>query len=156
MSASGLVREEIQPSPTPTPPQPVAGIAVVGLVVSLVGIALMVAAALRLRDYNGHGPISTVVGAAFVVLSLYPLWPSFRSFVAARERGALLRDGQLVPARRSAAAGREEAQIAMGYAAAAIIVAGLLLMAFANEGGIAHTFFTSTAWRQSFPEMIRA
>jgi polar amino acid transport system permease protein len=156
MSASGLVREEIQPSPTPTPPRPVAGIAVVGLVVSLVGIALMVAAALRLRDYNGNGPVSTVVGVAFVALSLYPLWPTFLSFAAARERGVLLRDGQLVPARRSSAAGREEAQIAMGYAAAAIIVSALLLLAFANAGGIAQTFFTSSAWQKSFPQMIRA
>jgi polar amino acid transport system permease protein len=76
--------------------------------------------------------------------------------VAARLRGSLLRDGQLVMARRAAAAGREEAQIAMGYAAAAVIVAGLLLMAFANSGGIAHTFFTSSAWHKSFPQMIRA
>ena len=44
----------------------------------------------------------------------------------------------------------------MGYAAAAIIVAGLLLMALANDGGIAHTFFTSSAWGKSFREMIRA
>jgi polar amino acid transport system permease protein len=44
----------------------------------------------------------------------------------------------------------------MGYAGAAIIVAGLLLMAFANKGGIAETFFTSSAWSKSFPEMIRA
>jgi polar amino acid transport system permease protein len=156
MSASGLVREEIQPSPTPTPPRPVAGIAVVGLVVSLVGVALMVSAALRLRDYNGHGPISTVVGAALVALSLYPLVPSLRSFAAARERAALLREDKLVPARRAAAGGREEAQIAMGYAAAAIIVAAILLFAFANAGGIAHTFFTSSAWNKSFPQMIRA
>jgi polar amino acid transport system permease protein len=156
MTASGLVREEIQPSPTPSPPRPVAGIAAVGLVVSLIGIAMMVAAALRLRDYNHNGPISTVVGVAFVLLSLYPLWPTFLSFAAARERSALLRDDKLVPARRSAAAGREEAQIAMGYAAAAIIVAGLLLFAFASSGGIAHTFFTSSAWHKSFPQMIRA
>jgi len=48
-----------------------------------------------------------------------------------------------VMARRAAAGGREEAQIAMGYAAAAVIVAGLILVAFANSGGIAQTFFTS-------------
>jgi polar amino acid transport system permease protein len=156
MTVSGLVSEEVQPSPTPSPPRPVAGLAVTGLLLALVGIAMMVGAAIRLRDYNNGGIVSTVVGAAFVIASLYPLWPTFLSFAAARERASLLRDDQLVPARRSAAAGREEAQIAMGYAAAAIIVAGLLLMAFANAGGIAHTFFTSTAWRQSFPEMIRA
>src|SRR4051812_44916610 len=154
MTVSGLVSEEVQPSPTPSPPRPVAGLAVTGLLLALVGIAMMVGAATRLRDYNSGGIVSTVVGAAFVIASLYPLWPTFLSFGAARERSALLRDDQLVPARRSAAAGREEAQIAMGYAAAAIIVAGVLLVALANEGGNAPTVFSSPARRQSFPGMI--
>jgi polar amino acid transport system permease protein len=156
MTASGLVSDDLQPRPSPSPPRPVTGIAVGGLLVALVGIALMVAAAMRLRDYNHGGPVSTAVGALLVLMSLYPLWPAFRAFAAARERAALLQDDRLVTARRSAAAGREEAQIAMGYAAAAIVVAGLLLMAFANSGGIAETFFTSSAWKQSFPQMIRA
>jgi len=156
MSASGLVNEELQPSPTPSQPRPVVGLAAVGLALSLVGIALTVAAALRLRDYNGNGAVSTIIGAVFVVLSLYPLWPAFRAFAGDRQRSRLLRDGQLVPARRASAAAREEAQIAMGYAAAAMIVAALLLMAFANSGGVAHTFFTKSAWNQSFGEMIRA
>jgi polar amino acid transport system permease protein len=156
MTASGLVNEEVQQRPAPSAPRPVTGPATVGLVVALVGIALMVAAALRLRDYNNDGPISTAVGAVLVIVSLYPLWPTFQAFAAGRKRAALLRNDQLVMARRSAAAGREEAQIAMGYAAAAMVVAGLLLMAFANSGGIAETFFTSSAWEQSFPQMIRA
>ncbi|MDQ6687251.1 MAG: amino acid ABC transporter permease [Actinomycetota bacterium] len=156
MTASGLVSEELQPSPTPSRPRPVAGIALVGLLLSVVGIALMVIAALRLRDYNNGGIVSTAVGAVLVIGSLFPLLATFRSFAAARERAALLRDEQLVMARRSAAAGREEAQIAMGYAAAAIVVAGLLLMAFAASGGVAHTFFTASAWQKSFPQMIRA
>src|SRR5215213_3674439 len=145
MTAPGLVSDDLQPRPPTSKPRPVAGVAGVGLLLSLVGIAAMVAAATRLRDYNGGGPISTVVGAALVLASLYPLWPTVLSFRAARERGALLQDEQLVKARRSSAAGREEAQIAMGYAAAAIIVAGLLLMAFANSGGVAETFFTADA-----------
>jgi polar amino acid transport system permease protein len=156
MTARGLVSDDLQPSPPPSPPRPVTRIAVTGLLVAVVGIGLMVAAATRLRDYNHAGPISTAIGALLVVASLYPLWPAFRSFTAARARAALLRDDQLVAARRSAAAGREEAQIAMGYAGAAIVVAGLLLMAFANSGGVAHTFFTASAWQKSFPQMIRA
>jgi polar amino acid transport system permease protein len=116
----------------------------------------MIVAAARLRDYNHGGPISTVVGAVLVIGSLYPLWPTFLAFKAARQRAALLRDDQLVMARRAAAGGREEAQIAMGYAAAALVISGLLLMAFANSGGIAQTFFTSSAWQKSFPQMIRA
>jgi len=160
MTASELVSGEVQASPPPSKPQPVAGIAVAGLVFAIVGIALMVWAAIRLRDYNHGAIVATLVGAVLVVASLYPLWPSFRSFAAARERSTLLRDDQLVLARRASAAGREEAQIAMGFAAAAAIVAGILLMAFANAnsstGGVAQTFFTSSAWHQSFPQTIKA
>jgi polar amino acid transport system permease protein len=156
MTTSGLVSDDLQPTPTPSPPRPVVGVAAAGLVLAVVGIALTVLAAAKLRDYNGGGPISTVVGALLVIASLYPLWPTLRSFRATRECAALLRGDQLVAARRASAAGREEGQIAMGYAAAVIIVAGLLLMAFSNDGGVAQTFFTSSAWKKSFPEMIRA
>src|SRR3954451_8521286 len=99
MTVSGLVSEEVQPSPTPSPPRPVAGLAVTGVLLSLVGIAMMVRAAIPLRDPNSGGILSTAVGAAFVVASLYPLWPTFLSFGAARERATLLRDDRLVPAR---------------------------------------------------------
>ena len=156
MSASGLVTDRQRPGRTPSPPQPVTGLATTGLVAALLGAGLMVLAALRLRDYNNGGLISTVVGGLFVLAALYPLWPSARAFAAGRERSSLLRDDQLVPARRAAAAGREEAQIAMGYAVAAIVVASVLLMALANSGGVAQTFFTSSAWRKSFGEMIAA
>jgi polar amino acid transport system permease protein len=156
MTASDLVSEDLQPGPAPSSPRPVAGIAATGLAFSVVGIGLMVWAAASLRDYNHGALAATVAGAVLVAASLYPLWPTFLSFAAARERAALLRDDRLVMARRAAAGGREEAQIAMGYAAAAVIVAGLILVAFANSGGIAQTFFTSSAWHQSFPQMIRA
>jgi polar amino acid transport system permease protein len=155
-ASSGLVTEELQAGPTPSPPRPVTPLAVTGLALAALGIVLMVLAALRIRHYNHGNAFATVIGVVFVVLALYPLWPTAQAFSGARQRATLLRDDQLVPARRASAAGREEAQIAMGYAAAAIVVAGLLLMALANDGGIAHTFFTSDAWRQSFPEMIRA
>jgi polar amino acid transport system permease protein len=155
MTTTALVSDELQPTPTPSPPRTVYRIAAAGLVVAVVGIALVVLAGLKLRDYNHDGPISTIVAALLVIASLYPLWPSLRSFRADRERARLLREDDLVAARRASAGGREEAQIALGYAAAAIVVAGLLLMAFANDGGVAQTFFTSSAWRKSFPEMIR-
>ncbi|MGH3471827.1 MAG: amino acid ABC transporter permease [Nocardioidaceae bacterium] len=157
MSSSKLVTPDLQSSPAPSAPRSVAALAVLGLLLSVVGVAAMVEAAIALRNYNNGNTASTAIGAAFVLGSAYPLWPAVRSFLAARERAVLLREHQLVPARRSAAAGREEAQIAMGYAAAAIIVAGLLLAAVgANAGGVAHTFFTASAWRLSFGEMIRA
>jgi polar amino acid transport system permease protein len=156
MTASDLVSQELQPSPPPSKPRPVIAIALVGLLFAVVGILLMLLAAARLRHYNHDGAGATTVGAIFVIGSLYPLWPALLSFTAARQRATLLRDGQLVPARRAAAAGREEARIAMGYAVAAAIVAGLLLLAFANGGGITQTFFQAHAWRLAFPEMIRA
>jgi polar amino acid transport system permease protein len=156
MTSSGLVNEELQPSPTPSQPRPVTGLAVVGLVMAVIGVAMTVGAALRLRDYNSNGVISTLIGVVFVVVSLYPLWPAYKAFGHGTQRNKLLADDQLVSARRVAAAGREEAQIAMGYAAGIIILSGILLAAFANDAGVAHTFFTADAWRQSFPEMIRA
>jgi polar amino acid transport system permease protein len=156
MTASELVSQELQEAPAPSTPRRVTGVAVVGLLFAAAGIALMVIAALRLRHYNRGDVAATLVGAVFVAGSLYPVWPSLRSFAADRRRTVLLREGQLVPARRAAAAGREEARIAMGYATAVMIVAGLLLLAFANDGGITQTFFKASAWRQAFPEMIRA
>jgi polar amino acid transport system permease protein len=158
MTTSALVSDELQPTPTPSPPRPLTGVAVAGLVLAVLGVVLVVLAALHLRDYNDGGPVSTIVGVVLVVISLYPLWPSFRSFAADRERAALLRDDKLVPARQASARGREEAQIAMGYAGAAIIVAALLLVALAQHAGnsVAGTFFTSSSWHLAFPEMIRA
>ena len=46
----------------------------------------------------------------------------------------------------------------MGYASAAIIIAGILLVALSEHEGnsVANTFFTSSAWHKSFPQMIRA
>ena len=158
MTTSALVSSEQQPAPTPSQPRPVYRVAAAGLVMALVGIALVVLAGLRLRDYNGGGPVSTTVAAVLVLASLYPLWPSVLSFKHDRERARLLRADELVAARRASAAGREEAQIALGYSAAAIIVAALLLVALAENDGnsIAATFFNSSAWHKSFPETIRA
>jgi polar amino acid transport system permease protein len=156
MTSSGLVTEELQPSPTPSQPRTVTGLAVVGLALAIVGIAICIAAAIRLRDFNDNGIVSTIVGVVLVLASLYPLRPAILAFGGDAQRSRLLKDDQLVPARRAAAAAREEAQIAMGYAAAAIIVGGLLLVAFANGGSVAHTFFDASAWDQSFSEMIKA
>ena len=44
MTATGLVSEELQSAPTPSQPKPVTGVALGGLLLSLVGIALMVLA----------------------------------------------------------------------------------------------------------------
>jgi len=139
MSASSLVTEELQPSPSPSPPRPVYRLAVVALVLAAAVTAVMIKGALMLRDYNHDGWLATTIGVVLVVLSLYAWVPCARAFVGARERGALLAQGELVPSRRVAARAREEANISMGYAAAGLIVAGLLIFLFANSGGVAST-----------------
>ena len=154
--ASNLVNQEIVPSAEPSRPRPVTSQAVLGAVLSIIGIALMVVAVQELRNFNDGGPIVTVVAVVLVLLSIYPLWPTQKAFSGARDCARLLRDDELVDARRASAGGRENAQIAMGFAASAIIIAGLLLMAMANDAGIARTFFTSQSWKLSFPEMIAA
>jgi polar amino acid transport system permease protein len=156
MSASSLVNEELQPTPSPSPPRSVYRLAVVALVLAVAVTAVMVKAALMLRDYNNGGWVSTTVGVVLVVLSLYAWVPCARAFVAGRERGALLAKGELVPSRRVAARGREEANISMGYAAAGLIVAGLMIFLFANSGGVASTFFAIEPIKKSFHQVLHA
>ena len=156
MSASILVNEELQPGPTPSPPRPVWGLAALGLVLAALATALMVKAAMMLRHFNHDGWVSTTVGILLVVLSLYAWVPAFRAMAAARQRAALLADGELVPARRMAASGREEALISMGWAAANVIIAGLLVFVLANDGGVATTFFNLTDIKLSRSEVVHA
>ena len=156
MSASSLVTEELQPSPSPSPPRPVYRLAVVALVLAAAVTAVMIKGALMLRDYNHDGWLATTIGVVLVVLSLYAWVPCARAFVGARERGALLAQGELVPSRRVAARAREEANISMGYAAAGLIVAGLLIFLFANSGGVASTFFAIDPIKQSFHQVSHA
>jgi len=156
MSTVSLVNEELQPSPTPSPPRPVFGLATVALALSVAVTALMVKAAMMLRDFNHDGWVSTTVGVLVVVLTLYAWVPAARAFAAGRQRAALLGDQQLVPARRIAARGREEALISMGYAAAGLIVAGLMIFLLANDGGVAKTFFALAPIKTSFSQVIHA
>jgi len=156
VSASSLVNEELQPGPTPSPPRPVTGLAGLGLVVAVLATLLMAKAATMLRDYNHDGWVSTTVGVLLVVVSLYPWVPAIRAFGSGRQRAALLAKGELVAARREAARGREEALISMGWAAAAVIVASLIVFVFANDGGVATTFFNIHDIRLSFSEIIHA
>jgi polar amino acid transport system permease protein len=156
MSAPLVVDRDQQPDRTPTPPRPVTGLALVGLALAVIGTASTVVVGRALRSYNHDGPVSTAILVVLVVISLLPWWPAFRAFGGARERARLLRDNQLVAARRVSARGREDAQIAMGYAAGVIIVAGVLGVVLANSGGIAGTFFASDPIGQSFGEVVRA
>jgi polar amino acid transport system permease protein len=134
----------------------VAGLAAVGLVLAVLATLLMAKAASMLRDYNNAGVVATIVGVVLVVGSLYPWIPAIRAFGSARKRSALLAQDELVPARREAARGREEALISMGWAAAAAIVALLVIFVFANGGGVAATFFNIHDIHLSFSQIIHA
>ena len=151
----GLVSEELQPSPTPSPPRPVSGLAALAVVTTVVGTLLMLLAGQWLRDYNGGGPVSTAVMAALVLATLWPWRYILLSFAAARRRGALLAEEELVAARRVSARGREDALIAMGYSAAAIIAALLLLFVLANDGAVASTFFNLKDIRLSWKQILK-
>jgi len=150
-----LVSEELQPSPTPSPPRPVTGLAVLGVVATVSGTLLMLLAGQWLRDYNGGGPVSTAVMAVLVLASLYPWRFIILSFGGARRRAGLLAQDELVAARRASARGREDALIAMGYSAAAIIVALILLFILANDGAVAQTFFDVDAIKASWKEILK-
>jgi polar amino acid transport system permease protein len=156
MSASILVNGELQPAPSPSPPRSVMGVAGLGLLLAVVGTVMMLKAAQMLRDFNHGGAVSTVVGAVLVLLSLYAWVPAVRAFGAARRRSTLLAANELVPARRVAARGREDALIAMGFAAASAIVALLLVFVLAKNGGVATTFFALHPIRLSFHQVIHA
>jgi polar amino acid transport system permease protein len=155
MSASILVNEELQSTPPPSPPRPVIGLAVLGAVLAVAGTLLALDAAKALRDFNHGGVVSTIVGAVLVLASLYSWWPALQSFRAARERSTLLRNDELVAARRVAARGREEALISMGYAAAVVIVSGLLLFILGNDGSVATTFFAQAPIRTAFHDILK-
>ncbi len=155
MSASALVNEELQFGPSPSPPRPVTGLAALGLASAVVGTLAMLAAARSLRDYNHAGVVSTTVGAVLVLGSLVAWWPALRAFPAGRKRAVLLRQDQLVAARRVSARGREDALVSMGYASAVLVIAGVLLFGLANHGGVASTFFALSPMRQSFREVLQ-
>ena len=155
MSASILVNEELQPGPSPSPPRPVTGLAVLGLALAVFATAVMFKAGTMLRTYNHDGPLSTIAAIVLVVLSLYAWVPALRAFGEARERAQLLANDELVAARRVAAHGREEALISMGYAATVLVVAGMLIFVFANDGGVASTFFARSPIQKSFHDVIK-
>jgi polar amino acid transport system permease protein len=153
--STSLVNEELQPSPTPSRPRGVAGLGITALVWGILGTLAMAYAGKLLRDYNHNGPVSTTVAVLLVVASLAAWVPSVMSFGYAQRRAKLLGDKNLVAARRTAARGRELALIGMGYAATALVVAGILVFILANDGGVASTFFARDPIQQSFKDVLK-
>ncbi|TNM41287.1 amino acid ABC transporter permease [Nocardioides albidus] len=80
-----------------------------------------------------------------------PVVPVVAAALRARSRGRHLAAGDLVAARSEAAAGRERASIALGWALAVLLMAALLGFVAANDGAVAHTFlkweFIQSTWR---------
>ena len=154
MTSSGLVSEELQPPPTPSPPKPVMGLVVGAVLATVLGTVLMGVVGKWLRDYNNGGWVSTTVAVVLGLATLYPWRYILSAFSADRRRGALLVEGNLVEARRTSAHGREEALIAMGYATAGITLSLLLMFVLTSNGAVAHTFFDLDTIRQSFSEIL--
>jgi polar amino acid transport system permease protein len=154
MSTSSLVSEELQPTPTPSQPRGVAGLGAAGLACGVAGTLVMAYAGKLLRDYNHGGPVSTIVAVVLVALSLVAWAPAVMSFGYARQRAQLLREDNLVGARRISARGRELALTGMGYAAATLTVAAVLIFVLANKGGVASTFFARQPIQDSFKDIL--
>lgn len=152
----GLITETLQLAPPKHPPRPVIQLAVAGAVAAIVGAALMVWASAQLIAYDQNSWLATTAAVLLVAASTYPLLPAARAFRESRRRSKFVQADDMVLARRAAAEGREEAQIALGWAAAAAIVAAIVLSVFANSAAIADTFFDFGAWGEAFPEMISA
>ena len=131
---------------------PILPLAFAALAVSLLAGAMATAALLGLHDLIGPDvPAFVLVLLGAMALAAWaPVWPAVSALLAGRRRAALVLQDDVVRARHAAAAGRESARTAMGYALAVVVVAGLIFFATANSGAVAHTFlrgeFISLAW----------
>jgi polar amino acid transport system permease protein len=136
------------------PPVPVVRLAVGSTVVVLAVGAVCAAVATAVGSALGAARPAwvMVVLAAAGFASFGPAWPALSALRLARRSAVAVRDGDIVLARRHAAAGRESAWTAIGYALAALIVAGFASFAIANDAAVTKTFlrldFVSESWRQ--------
>ncbi|GAB3853677.1 hypothetical protein GCM10028801_06720 [Nocardioides maradonensis] len=133
----------------PAPVFPLAATAVVITVVAAVGAHLAVSA---VADLGRRTAVTTTLVWVLSAVALLPLGSALRAIARGRTRATLLAAGDLVGARREAAAGRESAAVANGWALAVVIVATLLGFVAANHGAVAHTFLRwdliSSTWRE--------
>lgn len=138
----------------PAPPMPVTRLAVGSTVVVLAVGAVCAAVAVAVGNALGAARPGwvTVLLAVAGLASFGPAWPALSALRLARRSAVAARDGDIVLARRHAAAGRESAWTAIGYSLAALIVAGLASFAIANDAAVTKTFlrldFVSESWRQ--------
>lgn len=135
----------------PTPPAPVLPVGVVALVLTVVAGAALTRVVVSLLALIGHPPVPvTVLAWVVVALAWLPTVPAAQALGQARHRAGSVAAGDLVRARRAAAAGREDAATALGYALAVLIGAGLIGFAIASDAAISRTFlrwdFIEQAW----------
>ncbi|HEX4471104.1 MAG TPA: amino acid ABC transporter permease [Nocardioides sp.] len=156
MSSTGLVTDELQPSPEPAAPPDVTRIAVVAVVLTAVATAGAAYEGSLIRSYNHNSAVSTIVAVLIVLASALAWWSCVKSLRAIPARSSLIRAGKLVDARRLAARGREDAQIALGYAVAGLVVIGILQFVFGNDGAVANTFFDWGPIGKAFGDSLKA
>ncbi len=156
MTSSGLVTDELQPSPEPAPPPQVSRLAAIATVVSAVATAGAIYEGTLVRSYNDNSAFSSIAAVVIVLSSALAWWPCLRAIRAIGARASLAKDEKVVEARRLAARGREDAQIAIGYAAAGLVVVGLLQFVFGNDGAVASTFFDWNPIGKAFGDSLKA
>ena len=143
----------------PSVPRPPSTFALVALAVALgVAAAAFAAAEAVRRAMAGGGIGSTLVDIllfAFAVATLLLLVPAWRGWQAAqRAKAALASD--LVTARVETAAGETWSGVALGYAAAALLVVIAAVFMIANDAAVARTFFYLPLMQESFWLILRA
>jgi len=137
--------------PPATPPAAVMPLAVLGLAVAVVAAACAALALASLRGLSAHpSALLTAVIALAAIACCLPIIPAVRAFGINGRRTRALAAGELARARQAAAAGREQANVAMGWSLSVILLAALASFITANSGAVAHTFmrwqFIEDSW----------
>jgi polar amino acid transport system permease protein len=84
------------------------------------------------------------------IAAVLPVWPAVASVVTAVQARRAWAGQDRVLARRTAAAARVRALTGLGYAVAALLVAGLIAFAAANDGAVTRTFLRPDLIRESW------
>ncbi|MEK0082215.1 amino acid ABC transporter permease [Benzoatithermus flavus] len=137
----------------PSVPVPPVGLSLGALATVLAVIAATFWAIAAVRRAMAAAAIESVLADAllygFGALTLLLLLPATASVRAARRARAAL-PADLVAARVETAASRSAAGVAVGYAAAVLVVLGVAVFVIANDAAVAKTFVFLPLMRESF------
>jgi polar amino acid transport system permease protein len=145
------------PEPAPSAPKAL-GLAVLGVTVTAAVAAVCLSVLWSLDDALGAARRGWVVGVlvALAAGALLPLWPALAGVTrAVRARAAWQRDDRVL-ARRTASAARVNALTGMGYSLAALVVAGGITFAIANDAAVTRTFLRADLIRDSWRPVATA